>query len=137
MEEPKKDVDHIPTLGGDHLGEGCQEELCHAEVCYIQPGKEGPIEILSKKTNCFSLAKNILRSFGKAHGRQSTLKEFQWNLIEDKKMLQRHLRIGRKCEGVRKALAYLIHFITLFMFNGRSFSSYYAHQAKRYKVIAA
>lgn len=46
-------------------------------------------------------------------------------MIDSREEINLHLRLGIRLEGIRKCFAYAIHFLTFFLFNGRSFSSYF------------
>jgi hypothetical protein len=125
------EMDYIPAVGGDHLGEETPQEKCAIEVCYIQPGKE-EVGIYPTQTGWFDLTRNLLRSFSLSHCRQTTLQEFSWKKINGRTQINEHLRIGNQLEIIRKCFAYIIHFLTLFLLNGKSFTSFfYAQQNER------
>lgn len=118
----QEQVDYIPTIGGVHLGEGSSPEQCKVEVYYIQPGDQ-EVGFFSLRS-WFNLIRNFFLSFRYAHCRQTTLEKFSWKKVEDDRV-QEHLNIGNRLEKIRKCFAYIIHFFTLCLLNGRSFASFF------------
>lgn len=123
---PSEDrVDYIPTLGGVHLGEGTTPEECDIEVCYLYAEDEKET-IYPTSSSFFKLVRNFLHSFSYGHCQQTTLDQFKWKEIQHRNQINEHLRMGNQLEKTRKCFAYLIHFFTFFLLNGRSFASFLA-----------
>lgn len=116
------EVDYIPTIGGEHLGAEAGDK-CKIEVTYISPHQN--VEICPLKSSLSHRIKRFISSFGVPHCRQTTLKNFYWRKIENKNDIEKHLQIGNQLEKIRKIIAWAINLLTLFIFNGKSFQSYY------------
>lgn len=129
----RDEIDYIPAVGGVHLGEGSSPDKCDIEVCYIQPEEQEEVGVYPKETAFFNLMKNFFRSFSSAHCRQTTLNKFSWKRI-DAGEVHEHLRVGNQLEKIRQCFAYLIHLLTLLLLNGKSFTSYFHSQAKRFRA---
>ena len=126
--DTEKDIDYVPAVGGVHLGADTDEDQCEIEVDYLNINDKlltYPLEM-----GIFNLIKRFLNSFGISHCRQTTLKDFHWKRIDDRKEINKHLCVGNNLESIRKIVAYIIDIFTLFLFNGRSFKSYYRSMSK-------
>jgi hypothetical protein len=130
-EDSKKELDYIPFIGGAHIGEGADESHCEIDLFYIHPKESEEIEV-PKNPSIYHAIRQFIYSFRNAHCRQTTLKDFSWKKIEDREEINWNLRLGFQLEGIRKCFAYAIHFLTLSLFNGKSFSSYFFLQKTEY-----
>lgn len=128
-DDTKNELDYIPYIGGVHIGEGADEEQCEIDLYYIHP-KESEESELPQNPSVYHAMKQFIRSFSNAHCRQTTLDDFSWKKIDDREEINWNLRLGLQLETIRKCFAYVIHFLTLFLFNGNSFSSYFYAQRK-------
>lgn len=118
-----RELDYIPTVGGEHLGSGATNK-CNIEVTYISTHQE--VTIYPSKLGWCSRIKRFIGSFGVPHCRQTTLNNFHWRKIESENDVEKHLKIGNELEKVRQVIACVIHLLTLFVLNGKSFESYYS-----------
>lgn len=116
-------IDYIPVVGGVHLGEGTASTECKIKICYIQPGN-GEVNYLSDYSKWHKLFRRFLASFRGGHSRQTTLKEFNYKIVDDSQ-INAHLRMGNQLEKVRKSFAYTLHTLTLRHLNSHSFNSYF------------
>lgn len=123
--ETEKDVDYIPAVGGEHLGEGVSEGACKTTVTYI--GSSENFVIPSLSIGLIPLALRFFASFSAPHCRQYTLGNFTCNNLTGEEA-QKHLRLGNLFEKARLVLAYFIHFATFTFFNGSSFAKFYQEQ---------
>lgn len=121
------EVDYIPTVGGEHLGTEAGDK-CKVEVTYISTKQQ--VEVCPLESSLLHRIKRFISSFGVPHCRQTTLKNFYWRKIANKNDVEKHLKIGNQLEKIRKIIAWIINFLTLFILNGRSFRSYYFARVK-------
>jgi hypothetical protein len=126
-------LDHIPAVGGVHLGEGTSPEKCDVEVCYIQPGDD-EVGIYPVNNGWFGLIKSFFSSFSMSHCRQTTLQRFRWKKIENKEEINQHLGLGNKFETIRLCFAYAVHVLSIFLLNRSSFTSFFLSQKNNLKT---
>lgn len=122
------EVDYIPALGGAHLGEGADKDKCDVRIYYIQPGQD-EVGLYPDEIDWKTLAKNIIRSLGTAHCRQTTLEDFRWVMLTTEKDIEKHIRKGKsQVNFIREIAVSLLDFYTAFLLNGQPFQSYYYSQ---------
>jgi len=110
----KDEVDYIPLVGGKHISNQ------NTKVYYITPEQDSltnPIPKISR----FSKVINFLKSFGKAHVRQTTLKPFT---VFGDPNIQKEAKRGTKLEPIRYLFARILNKLTLGQINGSSFEEF-------------
>ncbi len=113
--------DCIPLVGGVHVG----LRLPSASAYSLLPSstQRGDIKTLS----VFQKIKGFFKSFSKAHIRQTTLKPFR---IEKMENTRHYFSLGLELEHFRKVAAWIVHILTLGLFNPISYKRYFESFSK-------
>ncbi len=116
--------DFIPTVGGMHLG--IDTPKSKVTVYYLNEGQEPSVPFPG--TTGIVAAKQFLSSFGIAHCRQITLKQFNWIAISNLDTIKEQLAMGTYLDPYRKVMANALDYLTLGYLNGLDFDEYYEEQ---------
>ncbi len=104
-DESDDGADYIPCIGGAHLGSTVDPRYLDLQVYYIHPSAQ---QIFAPKRDLNMLQKGIrfASSFSSAHVRQTTIRDFSYQRLDNREAIQSELILGTSLEGPRRWIAY-------------------------------
>jgi hypothetical protein len=111
----KKEMDFVPYVGGSHL-----HSQGKTTVFYAVPKGQ---ELYKGRASMWGL----LQSFGKAHNRQTSMKEYELRESHD---IDAEVAVGTGLESTRHKIAGLFNIITFGYFNQETFAAFYEREKK-------
>ncbi len=111
------EVDDIPAVGGPHL-----HTRDTTKIYQLVPQSSSALEAQIESRGLVRQVFDLFQSLRHAHQRQTTLKAFHVNEVED---ILQEVNMGTRLETVRKFAAVIFDQLTFGWVNGQSFESFY------------
>lgn len=130
------EVDFIPLLGGHHLHAPSNTRVIYVlpkksfqdgEVSQCDEAKRNFVKEFHEPKTIFKNLRGLLKSFGKAHPRQNSLKGYTFVEVSD---IEAEVKVGAKLESFRSQIANVFNVCTFYTFHTESFEEYYFRQQK-------